>query len=105
MKNVRAFTTISACLLILSGGAALAANPPGTGEPGHNPTTGTGANCATAATSSPSAGAAGASGSPFNTTTGGVSGGNYAGSPGSNPLSANPMHAFSNYDVACTQVK
>jgi hypothetical protein len=95
MKNVIAFATISACVLVLSGGAALA------GQPGHNPATGAGANCATAANSAPSDGAAEATGSPFNTTTGGVAGGHYAGS--TLPLSS--PHAFSNYDIACVKAQ
>jgi hypothetical protein len=105
MKHVIAFATISACLLVLSGGAALAGNPAGTGEPGNNPTnpTGPGANCANLPAGLPSTGATNATGSPFNTS--GTAGGHYAGSPtggNTSPQSqANLANAFSNYDVAC----
>ena len=107
MKHVIAFATISACLLVLSGGAALAADPPrlntGTAQPGHNPTAMTGLNCGTAntlGTLGPSPGAINSTGSPFNTS--GTAGTHYAGT-GANTTSANPTNAFSNYDVACFQ--
>ena len=106
MKHVIAFATIGTCLLVLSGGAALATSPPtGPGQPGHNPTTNTGLNCGTVNTGftlGPSANAITAPGSPFNSTSG-TAGMNYAGT-GTNTTSANPAHAFSNYDVACFQV-
>jgi hypothetical protein len=108
MKHVIAFATISACLLVLSGGAALAADPPrlntGTAQPGHNPTTMSGLNCGTpntGGTLGPSTGAINSPGSPFNPS--GTGGLNYAGT-GTNTTTANPLNAFANYDVACFQV-
>ena len=110
MKHVIAFATISACLLVLSGGAALAADPPrlntGTAQPGHNPTTMTGLNCSNGGLAAgPSTGAINSPGSPFNAnpTTPGIAGTHYAGT-GANTTSANPLNAFANYDVACFQV-
>jgi hypothetical protein len=105
MKHVIAFATISACLLVLSGGAALAADPPrlntGTAQPGHNPTTMSGLNCSNGGLAAgPSTGAINATGSPFNPS--GTGGLNYAGT-GANTTSANPLNAFANYDVACFQ--
>jgi len=109
MKHVIAFATISACL-VLSGGAALAGNPVGTGEPGNNPTITTGpngANCGNLPAGLPSTGATNSSnpGSPFNaSTTPGTSGGHYAGAGANTNSQANLANAYSNYDVACFQV-
>ena len=98
MKHVIAFATISACLLVLSGGAALALNPPGTGQPGGV----NGAQCGTATgPNAPPGQAAGGGGngssSPFPLGLGSSKVYAGAGVGGSNPK------AFSNYDVACFQ--
>jgi hypothetical protein len=104
MKHVIAFATIGACLLVLSGGAALAADPGqpnqstlGTGQPGGV----NGAQCGTitgpSAPPGQAAGTPNGNSSPFPLGLGSAK--KYAGSGvgGSNPK------AFSNYDVACFQ--
>jgi hypothetical protein len=106
MKHVIAFATISACLLVLSGGAALAngsghpnSTTLGTGQPGG---TG-GAQCGTTdnginATNPPPGQMQNSSAnSPFNDSSKA-----YAGSTNPNSNSGN---AFSNYDVSCSKVR
>ena len=113
MKNVIAFATISACLLVLSGGAALAngsghpnSKTLGTGQPGGT----AGAQCGTPTGMTPPPGQAGT------TPNGGMSSSTnspflnsskaYAGSSTSNanPNNNSSAKAFSNYDVACSQL-
>jgi hypothetical protein len=107
MKHVIAFATISACLLVLSGGAALAngsGHPNsvllGTGQPGGS--LAPGAQCGLNAFNPPpgqtQAGTLNNS-SPFLDGLGSAK--VYAGA-GANPNS-NSGNAFSNYDVACSQ--
>lgn len=107
MKHIIAFATIGACLLVLSGGAALAMDPPkansgtlGTGQPGGV----NGAQCGTATgPSAPPGQAAGGGGngssSPFPLGLGSSKVYAGAGVGGSNPK------AFSNYDVSCFQLQ
>ena len=108
MKHVIASLIIGACLLLPSAGVVLAANPhpsttSGTAQPGSN----NGISCGgTNATSAPS-GAANGNGSPFNPTPTTPNGITYAGNSG-NPTAqpggvGNPLHAVSQYDVACFQ--
>ena len=104
MKRVIAFATISACLLVLSGGAALAMDPPkankgtlGTGQPGGS----AGAQCGTATGMTPppgqAAGTPNGNSSPFPLGLG--SGKEYAGAG----VGGSNAKAFSNYDVSCLQ--
>jgi hypothetical protein len=105
MKHIMASLTIGACLLLPSAGVALAADPhpftTGTGQPGSN----NGISCGGAnATSAPSVNG---NGSPFNPTPTKPNGITYAGNTG-NPTAqpggvGNPLHAVSQYDVACFQ--
>ena len=109
MKHVIAFATISACLLVLSGGAALAngsghpnsAPPPtglGTGQPGGA----AGAQCGTSTGLTPPPGQTQAgtlnNSSPFPDGLG--SNKVYAGAGVGSDTNAK---AFSNYDVSCSQ--
>ena len=110
MKNVRAFVTISACLLVLSGGAALANGsdhpnslpPPaglGTGQPGGA----NGAQCGMNATNyppgqNPMTGSSNSTNSPILSPASDPK--VYAGSGVGSDTNAK---AFSNYDVACSQ--
>jgi hypothetical protein len=93
MKQILPCITIGACLLVASIGAALAANPPGTGQPSQTcgVTTGPATPGGSNTTSSP--------GSVFNPN--GVSGGVYAGNGTNNMINS---HTVSQYDVACFQV-
>jgi hypothetical protein len=115
MKHVIAFATISACLLVLSGGAALAngsggpnsAPPPaglGTGQPGGA----AGAQCGMNATNyppgqNPMTGSSSSINSPILSPSSDPK--VYAGSGGAGGGSiTNPnAKSFSNYDVACSQ--
>src|SRR5713101_1949862 len=84
-----------AVLLVTGGGFALAANPPGTGQPSQT--------CLDPATGLKEPGhAASARGSAFNEN-GGIAGGMYAGN-GVSATHAGSTHAVSQYDVACFQV-
>jgi hypothetical protein len=99
---------LGVCLLALSAGAALAANPhpfttTGAGQPGSNngiscgdPLGGTNVTIA----AGPSGGSLNANGSPF---AGGVSDSHYAGNPGTHSLASNNPNAVSQYDVSCFQ--
>ena len=108
MKHVMALATIGACLLVLSGGAALAngsghpnsAPPPtglGTGQPGGA----AGAQCGTTTGMTPppgqAAGTPNGNSSPFPLGLGSSKVYAGAGVGGSN------AKAFSNYDVSCLQ--
>jgi len=96
MKRVIAPLTIAACLLLPPGGAALA------GQPGTN----SGVNCGTPGATMTPGNSANAPGAPFNSTTPGKAGGVYANAFNGNPPSAhaNPIHATSQYDIACFNV-
>jgi hypothetical protein len=94
MKRVMIPLATAACILLPSGGAAVA------GQPGTN----AGVNCGTAgATMTP-----GGSGSPTNTGSpfsGGTSGSVYANAfNGSGSQATTNVHATSQYDIACKQV-
>ncbi len=80
---------VMALILVIPLGAALAANPPGTGQPGQD--------CAVAGVTPGNA--ANAPGSAFNPT--GTAGMVYA---GQQPQNSNNPHSVSQYDVACFQV-
>jgi len=106
MKHVIAFATISACLLVLSGGAALAngsGHPNsltlGTGQPGGT----AGAQCGMNATNyppgqNPMTGSSNSTNSPILSPASDPK--VYAGSGVGSDTNAK---AFSNYDVACSQ--
>lgn len=90
---MKLLATSLACLaLMVLAGTAIAANPPGTGQPSQTCLSSTAPNEPGHAASSP--------GSPFNEIDG-IAGGKYAGSQPQN--SKNP-HSVSQYDVACFQV-
>jgi hypothetical protein len=104
MKHVIAFATISACLLVLSGGAALAngsGHPNsltlGTGQPGGT----AGAQCGTPTGTNPPPGQTKAgtlnNSSPFPDGLGSMK--VYAGAG----VGGGSAKAFSNYDVSCSQ--
>lgn len=106
MKRMTTLLAIGTCLLLTPVGVARAENPhpfttSGTGQPGSN----NGIACGGPnATSTPS-GAVNGNGSPFNPTPAKPI--EYAGNPG-NPTAqpggvGNPLHAVSQYDVACFQ--
>lgn len=80
---------LSALLLLVPLGSALAANPPGTGQPGQD--------CAAVGVTPGHA--ASAPGSAFNPN--GMAGTVYA---GQQPQNSNNIHSVSQYDVACFQV-
>ncbi len=80
---------VMALILVVPLGAALAANPPGTGQPNQD--------CAVAGVTPGNA--ASASGSAFNPT--GTAGMVYA---GQQPQNSNNPNSVSQYDVACFQV-
>ena len=83
-----------AALTMLSAGTALAANPPGAGQPSQSCLSSTAPNEPGQASSAP--------GSAFNEN-GGTAGGVYAGN-GAPSLNGNQDKAISQYDVACFQV-
>jgi hypothetical protein len=89
----------AAAAILAVPGPALALQTPTTGQPGAPAVT-----CFSSPDTANSPGhAAGAQGSPFNAN--GVSGGVYAGNPGTASLAhANSTAAVSQYDVACLQV-
>ena len=113
MKHVMAFATIGACLLVLSGGAALAANAHKVlGTTGQNGTGGAGVASCGAAGSTPGSIQAGPPGqvnhsnsvnSPFPTQGDPSPSPNYAGTPDNPGNSASNAHANSQYDNACFQ--
>jgi hypothetical protein len=99
MKRVIAPLAITACLLLPSGGVALA------GQPGTN----AGVNCGTATGpnipggSAPTGGSGSAQGSPFS---GGKSGSVYANAfNGSGSQATTNTHATSQYDIACANAQ
>jgi hypothetical protein len=96
MRKLFVIGTAVAVFALLGAGTALAANPPGTGQPSQT--------CLTQATgfSEPGQSAA-APGSAFNETGPGVAGTVYAGN-GISATRAGSSHAVSQYDVACFQV-
>jgi hypothetical protein len=83
-----------AVLTMLGAGTALAANPPGTGQPSQSCLSTTAPNEPGQSSSAP--------GSAFNEN-GGTAGGVYAGN-GAPSLNGNQDKAISQYDVACYQV-
>ena len=104
MKHRTTPLALSVALLLTSTGVTLAANPPGTGQPGQS------CQDLVAAGGKEPGQAAGARGSAFNEDPGGVAGAVYANGPGTGgPGSAtgtghitNPT-AVSQYDIACYQ--
>jgi hypothetical protein len=89
--------TLAGALAFAASGTALAANPPGTGQPGQT--------CLSDTAPAEPGNAASAPGSAFNeptdTSPGGVAGGVYA---GSQPQNSNNPNSVAQYDVACFQV-
>jgi hypothetical protein len=107
MKHAIASLIIGACVLLASAGVVLARNPhpsttSGTGQPGSN----NGIACGGAGATSTPSGAVNGGGSPFNPDPTKPNGITYAGNTG-NPTApggvGNPLHAVSQYDVACFQ--
>src|SRR5438552_11797902 len=92
---MRKLITTIAALLFVTTGAAVAANPPGTGQPSQS--------CLSSTAPSEPGHAADAGGSAFNESGPGVAGQVYAGS-GISATTAGSPHAVSQYDVACFQV-
>ena len=91
---MRKLITTVATLLFATTGAAVAANPPGTGQPSQT--------CLSSTAPSEPGNAANAPGAAFNEN-GGTAGGVYAGNGQTLNTPANG-HAVSQYDVACFQV-
>ena len=92
MRNLAAL--LGSGLLMLASPAALAAGQPGASA---------GVTCFSSASTAQAPGnSMGAAGSVFNP--GGVSGGVYAGQPGTPSLANGSANAVSQYDVACLQV-
>ena len=85
---------VVATLLLIWGGSALAANPPGTGQPSQS--------CLSSSAPNEPGQAANAPGSAFNEN-GGIAGSVYAGN-GVSATQAGSPNAVSQYDVACFQV-
>src|SRR5215470_9305287 len=84
--------TLAGVLAFAASGTALAANPPGTGQPSQT--------CLSDSAPSEPGNAASAPGSAFNEN-GGIAGGVYA---GSQPQNSNNPQSVAQYDVACFQV-
>jgi hypothetical protein len=96
MKYVSALA-ISTCLLLNSAGGVLAASAINPNRPSHACGTATGPGSPGNAASSP--------GAPFNESSPGQADTVYAGATGSHSAAnAQSPNAFSNYDVACSQV-
>lgn len=99
MRALLALTSVLAAICIFVATAAVAASPPGSGQPNQTCLSSTAANEPGHAANSP--------GSPFNepsaTSNGGIAGGVYAGSGRNTQTPAN-SHAVSQYDVACFEV-
>ncbi len=94
LVGITAIVAISVAVLSTLGvGTALAANPPGTGQPSRS--------CVTVDPMEPGQ-ASSAPGSAFNEN-GGIAGSVYAGN-GASSLNGNQDKAISQYDVACFQV-
>ena len=94
---MRAFVAVSvaaAALCVFAVTGALAANPPGSGQPSQT--------CLSASAPNEPGNAANAPGSAFNEN-GGIAGGVYAGNGENTETPANG-HAVAQYDVACFQV-
>ena len=92
---MRKLITTIAALLFVTTGAAVAANPPGTGQPSQS--------CLSSTAPKEPGQAAAAPGSAFNETGPGTAGTVYAGNGVSATTPANAA-AVSQYDVACFQV-
>jgi hypothetical protein len=95
MRALLAAAVAVAALCTFAVTGALAANPPGTGQPSQT--------CLSQTAPSEPGNAAGASGSAFNETTPGTAGTVYAGNGQTTQTPANGA-AVSQYDVACFQV-
>jgi hypothetical protein len=95
MRKLFVIGTAIAVFALLGGGAALAASPPGSGQPSQG--------CLSPTAPNEPGSAATAPGSAFNED-GGIAGGVYAGSDGTPSLANGNPKAISQYDVACFQV-
>jgi hypothetical protein len=96
MRKLFVIGTTVAVFALLGGGTALAASPPGPGQPSQT--------CLTKATGfTEPGGSATAPGSAFNETGPGVAGTVYAGN-GVSATKAGSPKAISQYDVACYQL-